>query len=288
MKFGRLIAELRGQVIGALFGALIASLCGVVAIWPLRDAGSAGRTKEGLLAASAAGGLLLVLGIVLGGWRFARWTYALIRLGSWSGISRVYPVQGYPGTTGGARAQSQFDDALEGLRDAVSEEKEVDLLLASGFKHFGAGKFSGWIERAIFEREGVLPKLRVLLLAPGTDVSKTRANQWKMTEETYAAGIGAVLWKLRGWKRERGLSIEVRLYSEAPIWQMVLTSKEVWLLCARQVPVDQSPVYCLRRKTPYTLAYGLEAVWERRWEGAEPLDLDQVKEPDFGTLVEHA
>jgi hypothetical protein len=207
------------------------------------------------------------------------------RAAEWAGISRVYPVKGFGNTS--PRSDEQFRAALTALRRSVAEEPELYLLLASGFRHFGAGKFSGWIETELRDRKTPPQTLRILLLDPACDAAKARAQQYKMTADAYEAGVQAVLWKLRGWKRERGLAMEVRLYREAPIWQMLLTNKELWLLCARQTPAEDSPIYCLRRHGPFGLAYGLEAVWERRWATATPYDLDSVSEPkDFGAIVQ--
>jgi hypothetical protein len=55
----------------------------------------------------------------------------------------------------------------------------------------------------------------------------------------------------------------------------------VWLLCARQVAAEESPVYCLQREGPYSLAWGLLGVWERCWRLARPVDWAQVVEPEW-------
>jgi hypothetical protein len=272
-----------------LANTVVTCACGLVGygaqrnVWPGHGAGVAT-----LLTILVAGALLVLFAGAAGVRRLWSWFSDRWRIGKRSGISRVYPVQGYPGTSGGMRSVGQFTLALEGLRGVVAAEPELRFLLVSGFKHFGGGRHTGWIEEALLRREKS-PKILVLLLDPGAPAARERASETygdALRPDDYCYGIETVLWKLRGWKRERGFDIEVRLYQEPPIWQMVVTPREVWLLCAPKVRVENSPVYCLRRNDPYTLAYGLEAVWERRWGGALPFDLDGMAEPqDFAKIV---
>lgn len=173
--------------------------------------------------------------------------------------------------------------AESSLCKAAGAAAELQLLLVSGWYYIGSLKKPGILYDTLAQRSPPL-KLRVLLLNPGSREAEARAKVLGLSHEEYKNGIHAVLWTLAAWKEARGLDIEVALYEEEPIWQMVMTPKELWLLCARQVPAEESPVYCLQRSGPYSLAWGLLGVWEHRWRTAQLQDLAQVLKPDWSKV----
>jgi hypothetical protein len=120
-------------------------------------------------------------------------------------------------------------------------------------------------------------RLEVLIVDPKK--AAPRAKDVGLDVEEYREGIRAVLWTLGRWRND-GMSVEVKIYGDEPIWQMVLNEKEMWLLCARNTRSECSRIYCLLRDAPYGLHHGLYGVWERRWNGGDGVALTQLTPPD--------
>lgn len=204
------------------------------------------------------------------------------RVATWSGISRVYPVAEYPRQGADpSPSPKQLAAVNASLAELAKSAEKLQLLLASGWYHVGCGKHKGVLYDALHQR-GPGQQLEVLLLAP--ELSGERADRAGVERTQYAEGIRAVVWTLRQLARQCSTSVEVRFYPEAPIWQMVLTEQELWLWCATEVRSERSPAYCLRRDAEYGLAWGLHAVWERRWYSGEPVDLEAAEEPNWEQL----
>lgn len=205
------------------------------------------------------------------------------KVSEWSGIVRVYPVRGFAAQEEQPNAKHR-EAAERALQELTRNANRLQLLLASGFHYIGSHKSPGVLYEALNARSGPF-QLDVLLLDPGSkDEVAKRAKLANMDEHQYRAGMDSVLWTLRQLKEARGVNVSVRTYKEAPIWQMVLTDAELWLLCAHSIASDLSPVYCLKH-APYGLSHGLRAVWTRREEGGTPVDLLTVNQPKWPDVV---
>lgn len=184
--------------------------------------------------------------------------------------------------------------ALKGLRKALRASPSVQLMLASGFRLIGTEKYKGWL---FDELELTKPALEVLLLdyespicaARGGTVLNRSSKGTNHSGNSYAVGIQAVLWTLRNWQKIHGMEVEVRLYQQEPIWQMLIFPKELWLLVSADGrSTDTSPVFVFKRGQKFGLSWGWEAVWRRRWSDADTrlVDLDTVIEPDWNLVVD--
>jgi hypothetical protein len=204
------------------------------------------------------------------------------RAAKWAGLAQVYPVTSYPGfkfdSNNDVKALSD-----KALRDLAASSQELRLLLASGWRLIGCEKYPGLLYDALKGRQG--SRLVALLLDPASEPAKLRADKCAMTPDEYANGIQAVLQTLKNLRDIHGLKVEAHFYDEDPIWQMVLSESEIWMLCASQnVTSGRSPVYCLKRDAPYGLAFGMAAVWERRLKIATPINLDTLQAPTWPKL----
>jgi hypothetical protein len=206
--------------------------------------------------------------------RAERFFYSIL-VGRRSGIRRVFPVLKYDGDPSEANIR-QRDVAEESIRSLVTNSTKVRLLLASGFHYIGWKDNPGILFDVLrSKRPGTI--LEVLIINP--DKAADRAKDVGLTLEQYREGTFAVLATLASFRND-GISIEVKVYDEEPIWQMVINDSEMWLLCARKTRSECSPIYCLLRGAEYGLHHGLYGVWERRWNKALQVDLDRLPTPD--------
>jgi hypothetical protein len=209
-----------------------------------------------------------------------RWKlYYQWKVSQWSGIRRVYPVRPWKGKD--VRTE-QRKSAEEALVEVVRVAPRVRLLLASGYRHIGTARNPGLFFEMLDNRQPPFT-LEVLLMDPAK--THNRPKLAGLSDEAYSAGIQAVLWTLAQWGLTRGISVTVSLYEEEPIWQMVITDSELWLLCAKGVPADASTVYCLSLEADFGLALGLQAVWDRRVGTAQAVSLADVKQPNWDIVT---
>lgn len=285
-----------------VLGALASGVLGALSQWSLEDLLKP-YAQLAIVCIIAVTLAVIVAGSLLDG-ALAR-AYYRLKVAKWTGVQRVYTVQSY--ATPADVQVKQREAAEQSLTELARVEPKLSLLLASGYRYLGTRRQPGILHHALEERcrsNSVKPTLEVLLLNPTTvttEPSSLAAGKPRLDAEEigrriegqgfkrdeYALGINAVLWTLRCWKRDLGLDVHVYLYDEPPIWQMVVTEKELWLLCAMSERSDRSPIYCLRRDSPYGLAHGLMAVWERRRRRAEEIDLTTIAEPDLGLVKHH-
>jgi hypothetical protein len=210
-------------------------------------------------------------------WRDAaeRFLYSAL-VGRHSGISRVYAVLPYGGDPLEADVEAR-ELAEQSIKDLVQDSSKVQLLLASGFHYIGWRENPGLLYDVLSKKVDTGFRLEVLIQDP--NYTGPRARDFALEEHEYKEGVQAVLSTLGRWRKD-GMSIEVRLYGDEPIWQMVLDEEEMWLLCARNTRSECSPIYCIRRDAKYGLHYGLYGVWERRWRLGKAIPLTNIAEPD--------
>lgn len=204
---------------------------------------------------------------------------------SWAGLKMVYPIASLSpdSTVDKDESLQRAETGIKAMCAAIEPCLQVELLLASGFRVIGWARHQGWLYDVLSKNQG--RKLKVLLLDPESESAERRAAEvmGPHGHAAYVAGTQAVLWTLRRWEYEHGLDIEVRLYQEDPIWQMVRLPSELWLLVAAGGrSTDTSPLYALERGTEYGIAWGVEEVFDRRWSHltTKTVDLSTVQEPN--------
>jgi hypothetical protein len=202
----------------------------------------------------------------------------------------VAPLDG--GSLNVEQTKKHVATATKLLRESVEGCREVNLMLCSGYRIIGWHGKPGWLYRS-FEDAPPALHLRVLLLDPACESARQRSGQVMQgyEHERYIRGTNAVLWTLREL-RSSGRQVEARLYREQPIWQLIMCPEEVFVMSAAEhTATDLSPWWVLRRRLPYGMAHGLEAVWERRWNlsgenGTIEVDWESVNEPDRSGIVD--
>lgn len=214
--------------------------------------------------------------------------YHRTRASSWAGLVQVIPIQSLdrgfslPRTTANKRSQV----AINALCSAMEETRKVDMLLCSGYRMIGNKRHPGFLHDTLAGLP-VGAEVRVLLLDPSSDAGRDRAKKvMRGRAGRYKPGLESVLYTLSRLRYDHDLDIEVRLYSEDPIWQMIILPTEIWgLVAAGGRSTDSSPMFVLARSGKYNLSYGYEAVWERRWNIGAPVDLSSIPMPDWDSLT---
>lgn len=211
------------------------------------------------------------------------------KISKWSGIARVYPIAPYPELRAGrpyaADPLAVWQQAVDAMQTVVQHPHttRLQLLLVSGWRMIGCDVARG----ILYEQLSRLRKchIEILLLNPASPAAVDRARAIDLSPDQYQKGVQAVLWTLGVWQRSKGVNITAYFYNEEPIWQMVMTKLEIWLLCAAEnIATGQAPIYCLRRDAECGLAFGFEAVWKRRLATATQQDLSNTPEPDWRSL----
>ncbi|WP_437902923.1 hypothetical protein WME95_30775 [Sorangium sp. So ce327] len=253
------------------FVGLFGLLAGAGADWLKYD-------KASFISAGTVAVGIIIIAIARSNWSY----YSLIHrfsLVKWTGITRTFPVRPYP-RFGGSANKSIQDAARRALMAITENAGSLNLLLVSGWHYIGCGKHQGVLYQQLSNRTDSL-SLDVLLLDPDSDEARKRAEFSGIAYKSYAEGIRAVTWTLVHFANTRGIKLRIGYYQEEPIWQMVITEDELWLICARGMSAQDSPVYCLSKKEKYSIAWGLEAVWQRRWDSAKMVDLSTVRDPQW-------
>jgi hypothetical protein len=164
------------------------------------------------------------------------------RAAKWAGLAQVYPIASYPGFKAqgaGSTIKTLSDNALI---DLATSAQGLNLLLASGWRLIGCEKYPGLLYDALRARTAGFP-VTVLLLHPDSESARARAARCGMTTTEYTNGTVAVLSTLGQLRDVYELAVEVYYYDEEPIWQMVISESEIWMLCAsNNVPTRMSPV----------------------------------------------
>lgn len=103
----------------------------------------------------------------------------------------------------------------------------------------------------------------------------------------YADGVHSVMWTLRRLHEDKGVDVQLRLYTDAPIWQMIILPTEIWVLVSADGrSTEESPIYLLRRDGKFSLAYGFLSVWDRRWNHPDTriVNLASITAPDWSNV----
>lgn len=184
------------------------------------------------------------------------------------GLRLLIPVAPLDGSRiDSARVSRRLQVAKKVLEDSVRGRQSIQVLACSGYRMIGWQRNPGWLYHELMSAAPGTLHLEVLLLDPECESARHRSRNVMQgrSHDAYVAGTRAVLWTLRGLQ-DVGHSVTVRLYREAPIWQIVVLPQEIFVMSAAEnTSTELSPWWILRRNRPYSLAHGIEAVWERRW-----------------------
>ncbi|MGB2580288.1 MAG: hypothetical protein WBC83_01170 [Minisyncoccia bacterium] len=161
-----------------------------------------------------------------------------------------------------ADKKKDWDNCVKEI--SSSAPHSLHILGATGWRTFGSPQSP--LHDLLISFQGVI---RILLIKPGSDGFKRRTVDLKHHEEEYKREILNTIEFCKELKEKHHKNIEVRLYTEEPIWKMILTEQYLWLqYYDPSSPVEDTPVYTLQTREPPTLSslyYPLTRVFEKRW-----------------------
>lgn len=125
--------------------------------------------------------------------------------------------------------------------------------------------------------------IRILLLDPTSEAFVQRCTTTQTSEETYRNWIYTSIEYCRELEKKRNASVEIRLYSDYPIWKMIFNEEYMWLQWyAHDKDIHESQVYHLQsaaRVNRTSLYYPLASVFQRRWQRGKPVNLSKWRRP---------
>lgn len=160
-----------------------------------------------------------------------------------------------------------------------SARSQLNIMGAAGFETFSspAAPLHDFLKNTEFE-------IRILLIDPKSVAFSQRCANTGTSEETYRDWIYTSIEYCRTLKRSRNSPIEVRLYSDYPIWKMIFSPEYMWLQWYQpNTDVENTQVYNFQSTSgpvKSSLFYPLTSVFQRRWALGEQIDLDKWVRPN--------
>lgn len=125
--------------------------------------------------------------------------------------------------------------------------------------------------------------VKILLLDPSSPAFSQRCTTTKTPEDTYRNWIYTSIEYCRDLQTNWNVSVEIRLYSDHPIWKMIFTQEYMWLQWyERDKDIHESQVYHLQSTatdTKTSLYYPLATVFQRRWRLGKKVNLSTWSRP---------
>lgn len=125
--------------------------------------------------------------------------------------------------------------------------------------------------------------VRILLLNPKSSAFNQRCASVNVSEQIYKDWIYTSIEYCKYLKNHKNASIEVRLYSDYPIWKMIFTPEYMWLQWYHPNDnVHHMPVYLFQSTKAVlktSLYYPLIKVFDRRWKLGEQIKLENWTRP---------
>jgi hypothetical protein len=120
--------------------------------------------------------------------------------------------------------------------------------------------------------------VRVLLLRPYSKGFDRRVLELSHNANDYISEILDAIDFCADLKKNYGIDIELKVYSEVAIWKMIITSTQLWLqYYAPKIHVDKTPLYCFESmQEDMGLYSALKSVFQKRWnlDGNPQINLD--------------
>lgn len=151
--------------------------------------------------------------------------------------------------------------------EKIKSNKTIDLRImgATGWNTFGDSKAP--LYRLLSQFTG---EVKILLMKPDPTLPALiqRATEVGKTAEQYVTEINNSISRLKQLKRN-GKNISLKLYSQTPIWKMIISNDYMWLQhYCKSKNVEESPVYVFFSDGDggTSLFHALYSVWLKRWD----------------------
>lgn len=164
----------------------------------------------------------------------------------------------------------------------ASMSAQLNILGSGGYETFSASDAPLYELVTTFQGE-----LRILLLDPLSPAFRQRCANVNVSESVYCDWIYKSIELCQRLKSTKNQAVEIRLYSDYPIWKMIFTTEYMWLQWYQNTDVDNTPVYCfqtIKDEQKTSLYYPLTSVFLRRWEGGTRIDLNTWVRPSSALI----
>lgn len=157
---------------------------------------------------------------------------------------------------------------VELLLEKIKSAKGIEMIGATGYNTFARCEDPGGkkaILREAFESY-VTGEIKILLLNPNAKQTRMRAAALGVPLDKYQREIFDSIDFLKDLKN-KGKTIALKLYSQRPIWKMIILDDFLWLqYYDSRYHVEQMPVYGIsRRKDGSNLFDPLYEVFKKKW-----------------------
>lgn len=202
--------------------------------------------------------IILVVGFISAVWIFSR-AWRIYKVYKNSGIRDYRPYK---------KAEDKEKNE-KFLLEQVEKAKNIKIIGATGHQTFSRSDTAGKaVLRDILER--ISGEITILLLDPRANQTKSRAQSLKEPEvslEQYQQDIKSSIEFLKYLKQKKSKSVTLKLYSQRPIWKMIIADDNfLWLqYYDPEKHVEHTPVYGIRCRDEYTLFEPLRDVFLKKW-----------------------
>lgn len=153
------------------------------------------------------------------------------------------------------------------LLENIKNSRTIQIIGATGYNTFARDDAHGKaiLRDALEKAEG---EIKILLMHPDERFTKMRAQCLSVPYDTYRNEFLNSLRFLKELKN-KGKNINLKLYSQKPIWKMIILDNFLWLQYYHShTHVEKMPVYGISNSSmrgEYNLFSPLYAVFEKKW-----------------------
>jgi len=156
---------------------------------------------------------------------------------------------------------------IELLLEKIGSAKGIEMIGATGYNTFARCDPGGEkaILREAFEKY-VTGEIKILLLNPNAEQTRIRARALEVAIDKYQREIFESIEFLKELKN-KGKSVALKLYSQRPIWKMIILDDFLWLqYYDPRFHVERMPVYGINRKKDGSNLFDpLYEVFKKNW-----------------------
>jgi hypothetical protein len=203
---------------------------------------------------------------------FRKWYYIYIsyKTAQWKAIN--FGIDSFWEGSDGREMEVAWNDCRNSIKQHPSD---LRLLGASGWETFG--RPDSPLHSTVSEYRGTI---LVLLMHPDSKHLGARAQELKMTKQSYIGEIGQTVGFLKELNQSGNRNIELKLYKQPAIWKMIIAGNFLWLQHYRQgTHVCDTPVYGFVSTHRNSLYHPFREIFHKRWsrdgDQTESVDLSQ-------------
>jgi hypothetical protein len=160
--------------------------------------------------------------------------------------------------------------------EILSDDQNIKLKILGANGRDTFGKADAPLHKLVGEFKG---RIEILLMHPSCEAFKTRTSSLGANHDEYLGHLRETLDFCAYLHTKRNKHITVKLYSQPPIWKMLITNKYMWLQYYSPLKhVENTPVYTFYSDERGTsLFIPLAEVFRKRWQDDGSCTVDLKK-----------